>query len=219
MLSMPPSSDGTMRFRPFSARITCRSSSLQASSRAAVSAMKLASATSVALCVVATLAACQREERQFNSPPDASKAVESVQLTPLHAGDDPPKASFHNKYQENAYAMSQGKQLFSAFNCNGCHGNGGGGMGPALMDDTWIYGSEPEQIFTTIVEGRPNGMPSFRGRITNDQVWQLVAYVRSLSGLARSDAAPGRSDHIEARLPESRTENPPPVEGGSTPPK
>ena len=59
-------------------------------------------------------------------------------------------------------------------------------MGPPLMDDEWIYGSEPENIFATIVEGRPNGMPSFRGRIPDYQVWQLVAYVRSMSGLCPS---------------------------------
>jgi len=45
------------------------------------------------------------------------------------------------------------------------------------MDDEWIYGFEPVNIFATIVEGRPNGMPSFRNRIPDYQVWQLVAYV------------------------------------------
>jgi cytochrome c oxidase cbb3-type subunit 3 len=176
-------------------------------------------ATFVCACVLAGLVACQREERRFTSPPDATKTVDTVQLTPLHAGNDPAPLPIHSNYQENAYAMSQGKQLFSAFNCNGCHGNGGGGMGPALMDDVWIYGSDPANVFTTIVEGRPNGMPSFRGRITNDQVWQLVAYVRSMSGLASSDAAPGRNDRIEAKVPESRIENPPPVQGGTASPK
>src|SRR5690242_11204252 len=93
------------------------------------------------LCGLLALAACQREQRQFNAPPDAAKTVDTVQLTPLHAGNDPAHAAADNQYQENAYAMSQGKQLFSAFNCNGCHANGGGAMGPALMDDVWIYGS------------------------------------------------------------------------------
>ena len=31
------------------------------------------------------------------------------------------------------------------------------------MDDKWIYGYEPEQIFATISQGRPNGMPAFGG--------------------------------------------------------
>lgn len=43
------------------------------------------------------------------------------------------------------------KRLFSFYNCNGCHANGGGGIGPALSDDEWIYGFRPAQIFATIV--------------------------------------------------------------------
>jgi cytochrome c oxidase cbb3-type subunit 3 len=108
-----------------------------------------------------------------------------------------------NKYEENAYAVSQGQRLFSAFNCVGCHSHGGGGSGPALMDDKWIYGHQPENIFATIVQGRPNGMPSFAGKIPEAQVWQLVAYVRSMSGLLRSDVAPSRGDHMQGAGPEA----------------
>ena len=62
------------------------------------------------------------------------------------------------------------------------------------MDDKWIYGSDPQNIFETVVEGRPNGMPSFKGRIPEDQAWQIVAYVRSMAGLAAKNAAPSRTD-------------------------
>jgi cytochrome c oxidase cbb3-type subunit 3 len=74
-------------------------------------------------------------------------------------------------------------------------------MGPALMDAKWIYGSEPEQIFASVMEGRPNGMPSFRGKIPEDQVWQIAAYVRSLGGLTPTGAEPGREDHMKAQPP------------------
>ena len=47
-------------------------------------------------------------------------------------------------------------------------------MGPPLMDDKWIYGSAPENIYATIIQGRPNGMPSFAGKIPTQQVWQIV---------------------------------------------
>ena len=89
------------------------------------------------------------------------------------------------------------------FNCVGCHAHGGGGMGPALMDSKWIYGSQPQQIFATIVEGRPNGMPSFRGKIPDYEVWQLVAFVRSVGGLGTSGGSPGRSDEMSAAPPPS----------------
>jgi mono/diheme cytochrome c family protein len=57
------------------------------------------------------------------------------------------------------------------------------------MDNNWVYGSEPANIYATIVDGRPNGMPSWRGRIPDYQVWELVAYVRALSGLVPKDLA------------------------------
>jgi cytochrome c oxidase cbb3-type subunit 3 len=79
-------------------------------------------------------------------------------------------------------------------------------MGPPLMDDKWIYGSAPEDIFETIVQGRPNGMPAFGNKIVSDQVWQIVAYVRSMSGLLRKDVAPGRSDDMYVRSQEQATE-------------
>ncbi|MBV9890333.1 MAG: c-type cytochrome, partial [Rhizobacter sp.] len=83
------------------------------------------------------------------------------------------------------------------------HSNGGGGMGVPLMDAEWRYGSEPPAVYRSIVEGRPNGMPSFGGRIPDDQVWQLVAYVRSLSGQLRKDVAPSRSDSLSGAPPEN----------------
>ena len=73
---------------------------------------------------------------------------------------------------------------------------------PPLMDEQWLYGSEPAQIVATIVEGRVNGMPSFAGRISEDQLWQIAAYVRSLSGLVAGDVASGRNDGLTTGKPE-----------------
>jgi cytochrome c oxidase cbb3-type subunit 3 len=116
-----------------------------------------------------------------------------------------------NEYEENAVALNDGKRLFQWFNCVGCHAQGGGGMGPPLMDEQWIYGSEPDQIFATIVEGRPNGMPSFRGKIPDYQVWQLAGYVRSLSRQVAKDVAPGRNDSMSTKKPEQSSEKKQPV--------
>jgi cytochrome c oxidase cbb3-type subunit 3 len=84
-------------------------------------------------------------------------------------------------YYDNADAVNTGKRLFQQYNCSGCHSNGGGGMGPDLMDDEWIYGSRLEQIHQTLVDGRPNGMPSWGDKVPDQQLWQLAAYVRSMS--------------------------------------
>jgi cytochrome c oxidase cbb3-type subunit 3 len=92
-------------------------------------------------------------------------------------------------------------------NCAGCHGlAGGGGIGPPLMDAKWIYGADPANIFETIIQGRPNGMPSFRGKLSNDQVWQLASYVRDLAGLHRKDVRNSRSDQMAA-VPDEQNRN------------
>jgi cytochrome c oxidase cbb3-type subunit III len=156
--------------------------------------------------LIAVFIACEREERGFRvQPPDAQR-INSKQLTDLQAGQPAPPQPVINEYEENAFAMAEGKRLFSQMNCVGCHSHGGGGIGPALMDNKWIYGSEPDHIFSTIVEGRPNGMPSFRGKLPDYQIWQLAAYVRSLSGLTPKDAAPGRNDGLQTKEPENSKE-------------
>jgi cytochrome c oxidase cbb3-type subunit 3 len=166
--------------------------------------------------VLTVAVACDREHREFNQAPPAT-AAPLVRVSDLQPGPNVIHDSTIGPYGDNAYAMSQGKQLFSQMNCVGCHSHGGGGMGPPLMDETWIYGSDPGQIFATIVQGRPNGMPSFRGKLSNDQVWQLVAYVRSLSGIGRRDVRGGRADDMYGKSSEQNTQTRPPRSAGTSP--
>ena len=154
---------------------------------------------------VLTLTSCKREKRAFQEQPPVVQRIDSKMVVQLPPGASLPVQNVKNDYEENAYALSEGKRLYSAYNCNGCHSLGGGGMGPALMDNKWIYGGKPEEIFSTIVAGRPNGMPSFRERVPDSQIWQLAAYIRSMSGQLRKDAAPTRDDHMQGKPPESMT--------------
>ncbi len=79
-------------------------------------------------------------------------------------------------------AAQRGLQAFNAFNCVGCHmGNGGGGMGPALSNKFFIYGDEPENIYLSIAQGRPNGMPVWGSVLPEPVIWDLVAYIKSIS--------------------------------------
>jgi cytochrome c oxidase cbb3-type subunit 3 len=167
-------------------------------------------------------AGCQREERNYRADPVATESVEKVALAPLSPGPSRPVTETSGKakeYENNAYHLSQGKTLYKWMNCVGCHANGGGGSGPALIDDLWIYGGSIENIVHTIREGRPNGMPSFRGKIPDDQIWEIAAYVRSMSGNVPKDAAPGRDDAMHPRPAENRTPESPPVSGGAPPPQ
>jgi len=77
------------------------------------------------------------------------------------------------------------------------------------MKSDWIYGSEPANVFDTIVKGRPNGMPAWGGRIPEYQIWQIVGYVRSLSSLEPKSATPVRADTLEQ---DSKTIRPAPGE-------
>jgi cytochrome c oxidase cbb3-type subunit 3 len=170
----------------------------------------------IASCLVsaATLSAtgCERESRPVDKLTNA--ATQPPAMTDLFAGGVPPPGHEVSPFGQNAWGMAEGKRLFTYFNCSGCHGNGGGGMGPPLMDDRWIYGSDPAAIFSTIVEGRPNGMPSWRNKITDAQVWQLVAYVQSMSGQSPQTAMPSRSDHMRATTPENNRRAETPVRTG-----
>jgi cytochrome c oxidase cbb3-type subunit III len=152
---------------------------------------------------LALFCGCKKEERPFAEQP-MSNAERSLQVSQLAPGPEHAQASpVKNYYENNAWGMAEGKRLYEFYNCVGCHAHGGGGMGPPLMDAKWIYGSNPEQIFASIIEGRPNGMPSFRGKIPEEQLWQLVAYVRSVGGLTNTGAEPTREDHMQEKPPEN----------------
>jgi cytochrome c oxidase cbb3-type subunit III len=154
---------------------------------------------------------CEREQRRFREVAPAATDADKARQSELQPGEPQPEATVEGPYDGNAWAVSEGKRLYRWFNCVGCHANGGGGMGPPLMDDKWIYGSNAQNIFSTIVEGRPNGMPSFRGRLTNQQLWQVVAYVRSMSGQLAKDVSPSRGDEMNVKPPEQSKEKERPV--------
>jgi cytochrome c oxidase cbb3-type subunit 3 len=170
----------------------------------------------VGLMVVAVLAGgCEREARRYKELPASANRETSVRVSSLEPGMAEPPAEVTSPYQNNAWGMGEGKRLYAAYNCAPCHGvNGGGAIGPALIDDKWIYGARAEQIYATISQGRPDGMPSFGGHVTTQQIWQLVAYVQSMSGQVAPTTAPSRNDDQMAALPESRQSPQVPVQTG-----
>jgi Cytochrome c, mono- and diheme variants len=87
-----------------------------------------------------------------------------------------------NLYEGDKGAIATGAKLYVGYNCLDCHGaDGSGAMGPSFQDGRWHFGGSPGDVFESIYEGRPDGMPAWGGRISNDQIWMLTAYVRSLS--------------------------------------
>ena len=85
-----------------------------------------------------------------------------VPVSGLHPGNVSFAPKINNPLAQDPQAATRGMQDFNQFNCVGCHaGNGGGGMGPALSEGRYIYGSTPANLFLSIYQGRPNGMPAW----------------------------------------------------------
>lgn len=161
--------------------------------------MKARMVYAVAGCAALLLSSCQVEKRNIQPSPTRlaiyGDAARESTLRP--GGPVTPEPVVTNPYNHSAYDISEGQRLFNWYNCSGCHANGGGGIGPPLIKTNWIYGGEPANLFDTIVKGRPNGMPSWGSRIPEYQIWQIIAYVRSLNGEQPASATAGRADTIE----------------------
>lgn len=149
------------------------------------------------LCTMAlVLTGCERQSREVPGLPGGPASGAGVQQIELQPGVPEPMPWIGNPYADNAQALAEGERLYHWYNCSGCHFAGGGGIGPPLMDADWIYGREPQNIFNTIMEGRPEGMPSYRGRLPQEHAWKIVAYVQSLDEHATEppDRSGGPSD-------------------------
>jgi cytochrome c oxidase cbb3-type subunit 3 len=141
------------------------------------------------LVVAALLIGCASQGSTLSPSPELGDLPRGNPVTPFQPGTEDKIRAVSNRLEETDAVIGDGQRLYNYFNCSGCHAAGGGAIGPPLMDDEWIYGKSAGNIFWSIVEGRPQGMPSFAGKISEDQVWSLVAYVRSLSSLGDIDSA------------------------------
>ena len=86
-------------------------------------------------------------------------------------------------------AVQVGQNIF-ANNCAACHGSlalGANGY-PNLTDDDWLWGGSPDQILTTILNGRNGVMPAWGPALSEgNQLAAVSAYVLSLSGHERNE--------------------------------
>jgi cytochrome c oxidase cbb3-type subunit 3 len=111
-------------------------------------------------------------------------ALLRVPVTGVYPGGRPAglNPDMQNPLANDPDAAQRGMRDFDAFNCSGCHAaNGGGGMGPSLSDAVRIYRASPANIFLSIVQGRAAGMPAFGAMLPDRTVWELVAYIQSIS--------------------------------------
>ncbi|WP_085316143.1 cytochrome c(L), periplasmic [Derxia lacustris] len=92
------------------------------------------------------------------------------------------KANGRNPYNADKVAIEHGESLFSTA-CSGCHGhNAEGKLGPGLADDYWTYNANKNDVglFSSIFGGLQGQMGPQRGRLTQDEILQVMAWVRSI---------------------------------------
>ncbi len=152
---------------------------------------------------VAVAAACAQRGSERDVEGTRSSGV--VQATPTTLGGVLP--GIHpstvygtrvNPYANDPGAAAEGRRLFVQYNCSGCHGGrAGGGMGPNLRDSIWIYGGDDTHLFADLVEGRPAGMPAWGGKIPEDQMWKIIAYIHTLATPGEPDPPPPSRTGVE----------------------
>lgn len=119
----------------------------------------------------------------------------SVKKVPVAAAQPVIKEThIPNPLGADPVAIKQGAALYKQ-HCSACHGeNGQGGIGPSLVDRTFLYvaGDVPDDDYFEVINNgtQPNmvedgrtakgGMPSFSSTLEKNKIWALVSYVRSI---------------------------------------
>jgi cytochrome c oxidase cbb3-type subunit 3 len=128
------------------------------------------------------LAACDHRDPEPAAQGAAAPPAVAYEAHVAAGGVAPPGGTLSNPHQGDKAVAAAGANLFTAMNCDGCHGpEGSGAVGPNLGDGRWRYGGADAEVFSSIYYGRPKGMPAFGGAMGADGVWTLVTYLRSLA--------------------------------------
>jgi cytochrome c oxidase cbb3-type subunit 3 len=144
----------------------------------------------IALLFVGSLAsqACTRDSRAATVQKKANQDLVGRFVSHeahIQPGMVKPFAGMHlvNPHEGDKKAIATGANLYVSYNCIDCHGaDGSGAMGPSLADGRWHFGGTSAEVFESIYQGRPEGMPAWGSLLNDDQIWMLVSYVRSLNG-------------------------------------
>jgi mono/diheme cytochrome c family protein len=132
--------------------------------------------------------------------------------TPQQTAEKAAKGSLKNPHTDAKSVAQEGQKIYMAAGCNGCHGGtGGGGMGPPLTNQVWVYGSDDDTLFRLVALGSDGlqkqgytrkgsenvvGPMPPQGTIvkSDDDLWKIIAWIRTINpssgGGAPSAAAP-----------------------------
>ena len=96
-----------------------------------------------------------------------------------------------NPVPANAASISTGRTVYQKY-CRFCHGPEGLGDGPSapkgsspsdLTDKQWVRGSTDGEIFIVLRDGAGPKfeMKGFKGRMTDQEMWHVVNFIRSIA--------------------------------------
>jgi cytochrome c oxidase cbb3-type subunit 3 len=149
------------------------------------------------LLAILSLAACGRVRGDSTTGATVARMPtdETLNSVPLGAPPGEPvsiASRIANPFAGDTQAVAEGKQLFSSMNCVYCHGAQASGlMGPPLNGVGWRYGGTPAQLYNSVHDGRPQGMPAWGGRLPPDQIWKIVAYLQTLGDASGQPSTSG----------------------------
>ena len=116
------------------------------------------------------------------APPPALALPPGVACNKNPAPSEPGKPKKLNPCLGIPEAIAEGRTIWMQTGCPGCHGMGGGGMCPSVMDDQWKFGGDDETVFKLIKGTYPGQtMPNVFGMLLKDeQIWKMMAWIRSI---------------------------------------
>ncbi|PWJ41007.1 cytochrome c oxidase cbb3-type subunit 3 [Sediminitomix flava] len=92
--------------------------------------------------------------------------------------------------------LANGKAIFTK-RCVACHAaDGGGGIGPNLTDEYWLYGNDVKNIFKTIKYGTSKGMTAWDKKISPPDMKDVASYVMSLQGTTPEAGKAPQGEHM-----------------------
>lgn len=120
----------------------------------------------------------------------ARQVEEAEALIAAHRAAQP--LPTENPFHGDAAAASEGRTTFDQI-CAACHkADGSGLVGPSLVDPYWKYGHSDSELYMSVAQGRPGGMPGWEAQLGTEKIWKVLSYLETLP---RSDepgvGAPG----------------------------
>jgi putative heme-binding domain-containing protein len=107
---------------------------------------------------------------------------------------DNPNIPAKNPLEGNSDAIKYGMGLFRS-RCADCHGVDARGVRSPDLTQVWSSGRSDDGLFRTIKNGVPNTEMPSNPRMFDHEIWQVLAYLKTLAAPAPSDPPRGNAEN------------------------